>query len=103
MAYPSMFDDKYGSMEKDFSPQVASSAPAAGGGASAAGAAGGAAAISGNPYALAGSFLINYMNEKRKAFEEQKQREMALAQNYEKSQNQGLQSLGSTWGKALGR
>lgn len=110
MAYKSYLDDKYGNMDADysqqsFSPETQSMATPAASGDMASSAAGsgatGAAMASGNPYAMAGSFLVNMMAAKRKAFEDRKAKEMAMAQNYEKTQNAGLQNLGDQWKSAF--
>ena len=96
-------NEDYGYAQPEQSPYLSAKlspeAPAADTGAQQA--AGGAAMSSGNPYAMAGGFLLNYLAAKQAAFEKKKQTEMQAVQNYANAQTDAVQSLNNNWKSAL--
>lgn len=77
-------------------PDTSSPAASGAGGAATAGAASG-----GNPYMMAGSFLVNYLQARSAAFQKKKEQEIALAKGYQDDQSDALQKLNSNWKSAL--
>lgn len=62
---------------------------------------GAAGAMSGNPYLLGASFLLNFLNEKEKQFQQKKALQSQITQNQSAGERSGLSALDNTFKSAL--